>query len=426
MAKIAIRWGRGPQPREDRIRPTGDQVAGGALFAAAGLALALLTIHWSRYPVDLAVYREAGRVVAHGGNPYAPSFGRTLRVPLPFTYPPFGALVAVPLALVPAAAALVGWTAVSLAFAYALVAVAFGPALDRLPQRRGLLTGAAAAVLIWTIPMSQTISFGQVNLPLAFGCLLDCTWTRRHRGILVGVATAWKLTPGLFIVYFAVTRQWAAALRAALTTIACELLAALVLPGASRAYWLHLIFDTKRPGDPHYYTNQSVLGAIVRLHLPAWLWPPVALAVMGYGLWRAADAHRQGREIMAVALVGLTILLISPISWQHHAVWIVLVFGVLAAWAETPLQAAAVLAALAVFLSPIPSAGSALTVTHTAPVVAGILVNSFALAYLVLLIALPAARPPERPGRARAGTEESPGRQVGQPQEAPRILGGQS
>jgi alpha-1,2-mannosyltransferase len=371
-------------------------LAGAAIFFASGLAVALLNIHLARYPVDLAVYREAGRVVAHGGNPYAPSFGRHLRVPLPFTYPPFGALVAVPLALLPADPALVAWTAVSLVCAGALVLLAFRAAAPRAGRYAGVAVGIAGAVLLWTVPLSQTISFGQVNLPLALGCLLDCLWTSKRRGVLVGIATAWKLTPGLFIVYFAATRQWAAAVRAAAVTVACELLAAAVMPGASRQYWLHIFFNTKRPGDPAYFTNQSVLGALTRLGLPAWLWPVLALALIAYGLWRAAEAHRQGQEVAAVALVGLTILLVSPISWQHHAVWIVLVFGVLAAWASSPVQWAAIGVVLVAFLTSAPTAGSSLEARHSVPFLASLLENFSVLAYLVLLVGLPIPR--ARPG----------------------------
>ena len=51
-----------------------------------------------------------------------------------------------------------------------------------------------AGALAWTVPLNETISFGQVNLVLAMACLLDCTWSGRHRGVLTGVATAVKLS----------------------------------------------------------------------------------------------------------------------------------------------------------------------------------------------------------------------------------------
>ena len=59
---------------------------------------------WRPVMVDLDVYRQAGRVLLDGGNFYQ------LPGPLPFLYPPFAALLAVPLAVLPAALVQIGWT----------------------------------------------------------------------------------------------------------------------------------------------------------------------------------------------------------------------------------------------------------------------------------------------------------------------------
>jgi len=367
-----------------RLPPAAGIVSGLAVFGLVVVPLLVLKFHGGKFPLDLAVYREAGRVVLHGGDPYAPDFGRHLRIPLPFTYPPFAALGSVVLGVLPEPVAVVAWTALSLSLLVAMVWLVLGQSL-----RHPVLLGLAAGALAWTVPLNETISFGQVNLVLAMACLLDCTWTGRHRGVLVGVATAIKLTPGLFIAYFALTRQWAAAARAAVTAAVCELLAAAILPGPSRRYWFHLVFSPSRTGDPGYYTNQSIFGTLARLHLAQWLWVPLALGVGALGMWRAARAHREGQEIAAVALVGLTGVLVSPISWQHHAVWIVLVVGVLAAWATTARRAAATVAVLGIFLVPLPWLGSRLVADGAAPLLGGLLENSYVLAFLALLVVLP-------------------------------------
>ena len=375
-----------------RLPPTAGIVSGLAAFGLVVVPLLVLKFHGGKFPLDLAVYREAGRVVLHGGDPYAPDFGRHLRIPLPFTYPPFAALGSVVLGVLPEPVAIVAWTTLSLSLLVAMVWLVLGQSL-----RHPVLLGLAAGALAWTVPLNETISFGQVNLVLAMACLLDCTWSGRHRGVLTGVATAVKLTPGLFIVYFALTRQWAAAARAAATAAICELLAAALLPGPSRRYWFHLAFSPSRTGDPGYYTNQSLFGTLTRLHLAQWLWVlwvPLALGAGGLGMWRAARAHREGQEIAAVALVGLTGLLVSPISWQHHAVWIVLVVGVLAARATTPRQAIPAVAVLGLFLLPLPWLGSRLVAEGVAPLLGGALENSSVLAFLVLLVALPVAMVP--------------------------------
>ena len=55
--------------------------------------------------------------------------------------------------------------------------------------------------------------FGQVGIPLMACCVLDCMLprTRWPRGLLVGVAAAFKLVPGVFIPYLVLTRRWRAA-----------------------------------------------------------------------------------------------------------------------------------------------------------------------------------------------------------------------
>jgi hypothetical protein len=55
--------------------------------------------------VDLDVYRQAGLVLLSGGNFY------DLPGPLQFLYPPFAAVLAVPLAVLPSTVVQLGWTA---------------------------------------------------------------------------------------------------------------------------------------------------------------------------------------------------------------------------------------------------------------------------------------------------------------------------
>jgi len=391
-----------PRPRPGRrVPPIRDVAAALGAFGLLVVPLLALKFASGKFPLDLAVYREAGRVVLHGGNPYAPAFGRDLRVPLPFTYPPFAAMAAVVLALVPNALLGALWTALSLGLLGAIAWLAFRPAIQRVEReppvarwpawQRAAAFGAVVGLLAWTVPLNETISFGQVNLVLAGACLLDCSRPSGRRGVLVGLATAIKLTPGIFVAYFAVTRQWAAAARAAAVALACEVLATVVLPHPSRQYWLHLAWTPGRTGNPGYFTNQSLYGVVTRLHLPLVLWPLLAAGAGVLGLWRAARAHAAGAELAAVALVGLTGVLVSPISWQHHAVWIIVVLGVLAAWAATLHEAAVVVGVLVLFLIPFPLLGHGL-LSGTGPLQV-VLVNADVLAFVALLALLPLARP---------------------------------
>ena len=62
------------------------------------------TLPWHPVMVDLDVYRLAGRVLLDGGNFYQ------LPGPLQFLYPPFAALLAVPLTVLPVALVQIAWT----------------------------------------------------------------------------------------------------------------------------------------------------------------------------------------------------------------------------------------------------------------------------------------------------------------------------
>ncbi|HEU5002296.1 MAG TPA: glycosyltransferase 87 family protein [Actinomycetota bacterium] len=373
------------------------------LLAAAGLfLLGIVPLVFFKFrngfiPGDLTVYRHAGSLALHRRNFYAVGFGAHLRVHLPFTYPPFAALAVIPLAVIPARLALIGWSALNLALVAGMTWWLVRPALVRAGRVHPAWTAAAAAALAWTVPAAQTLAYGQVNIVLAFFCLADCVLVRPGspgKGVLVGVATAIKLTPGLFILYYAATRQWAAAARAAVTALALELAAAVLLPAASRSYWLHLWWNPRRTGDPKFYFNQSIYGTVLRLGLPTWLWPVLGLVAIALALWRARQAHGRGADVAAVALVGFAAVLVSPISWQHHAVWIIPMFGVLAAWAArgaTPRRWVLVGVLAVLFIAPVPQIGDLLLKTSFPSVLARVIQQSDVVIFWLMLAWLPLA-----------------------------------
>ena len=82
-----------------------------------------------QWQVDLEVYREAGRSIIYGRHIYD-----VLTEPpqlLPFTYPPFAALLALPIALIPFTAAAWLWTVAQVAATIATVWIAGRPLLAR-------------------------------------------------------------------------------------------------------------------------------------------------------------------------------------------------------------------------------------------------------------------------------------------------------
>lgn len=260
--------------------------------------------------LDLAVYRAGAQRLLDGASIYSQPYGE-----LPFTYPPFAALVMVPLAVLPAALAEL---ALPLLSALALVFV-----WHRCGARtRWLVIIAPASLLLEPVWLTQ--HFGQVNLLLLALVLGDLVGpSSRWRGVLTGIAAGVKLTPLVFLGYLLVTRQWRAAGLMAASFAATVLVPIVLLPADGVRFWTSVLPDAQRIGAPWYAGNQSLMGVLARLD-GSWvrpLWFVLSVAVVLLVLRLARSLHRRGDVLGAVSATGLASLLASPVSWSHHWVW---------------------------------------------------------------------------------------------------------
>ncbi|GIG01199.1 glycosyltransferase 87 family protein [Catellatospora citrea] len=276
---------------------------------------------------DMKIYHGAVVWWSGGGELYefiAPD------TTLGFTYPPFAALLMLPMAaLTPSAAGLFNMVFGLVALGMVLAALLI-PVADRCGWPRWMTVAVALPLFAAIEPVRETLGFGQVNLLLFALIMADLVALRRGwrwAGIGVGIAMAIKLTPALFIVYFLVSKQWRAALTATLAGLAATAAAWVAVPHESALYWGSVIFQTERVGVADMTPNQSLAGLLSRLYdtatAPSPLWIAFALVLLAVGLTRAAAAHAEGDELIAFTLVGLTANVVSPISWTHHLVWVV-------------------------------------------------------------------------------------------------------
>lgn len=339
----------GGETRAARVWPW---VAG----VAIAVAMAAPTVaHWVTNPidqrmVDLEVYRTSGEVLLRGGRIY--HFVTDPPQLLPFTYPTFSALIAIPLAFLawPVAAQ---WVWVVLVYAALTITVcfAFRNLIRRIGRWRPVVVGALVGACTVLLPVGDQIRFGQVDLFLVAMCVADCTARRPRwpRGALIGLATAIKLVPGVFLIYLLITGRRKEAGNALLTAGAATLGTFAVLPRDSADFWFGALFDSGRVGANNATTNQSVKGMLLRLYWPnaittvVWAVLILTIAYYGFRLARKASwtADRLARtlgpdapaaysaELSGVAITGLLAVIISPVSWIHHLSWIVLVLGVL-------------------------------------------------------------------------------------------------
>lgn len=302
-----------------------------AVFAvSAAIRAALDAPSGSRQLVmlDLRIYRWGGLLARHGGDLYGSQFPHLLRYHLRFTYPPMAALVFAAISAIPIA--VLDWVMLvaSIAALVATLWLIWGALGYRRSAGRVAATLVAAGVALWLQPVQQTLAFGQVNLILmlvivADLCLPDASWAK---GMGVGLAAGFKLTPLIFIPYLMLTRRFRAA-AVSLATFALTIAASFVLlPAQSRQYWLSGLFlNSRRAGSNAGVSNQSLDGTLTRLlgSLPTAhpYWVASSVIVGAGGLMLAACAARRGHEMLGILTCALTGLLISPISWAHHWVW---------------------------------------------------------------------------------------------------------
>lgn len=369
----------------------------GAVVCVAAVSW-LVAVHLTAAPdqrlVDLDVYRLAGRSVLDGHHVYSVVGHPPQR--LPFTYPPFAALLSVPLAWLPFMVAGWLWTVGEIATTVALTWFAFKALWPRFGRWWPLALGVAAGAMQQMLPLRDEIKFGQVDELLALLCVVDCILLSRRRagGVLIGLATAVKLTPGVFIVYLLVTGRRRAAAVAAATFCAVTLLAAAALPRDSQSFWTDALWHSERLRANDGTSNQSLRGMWLRTvhdpHLSATLWVISAVAVAAIGFIRARRLQRDA-ELAGVAVTGLLAVLLSPVAWIHHLVWIPLVLGVLVGSGRDVRRMALAAGVYAFYVVKVPWIGAHLLADGAPAVLARIVEDGFGLMAFVLLVTLRAA-----------------------------------
>ncbi len=303
-----------------------------ALSVAARLAWTYLVPNGANF-VDLHVYLGGAAALDEPGTLYSYVYAeQTPDFPLPFTYPPFAALLFYPLSRLPFGLVALCWQLGVIAALYGVVRVS--QLLLGARDRRGQAM-AWTALGIWLEPLRSTFDYGQVNVILVLAVLAAAYSTRWWlSGLLVGVSAGVKLTPAITGLYFLGMRRWGAAIFSAVVFAATVALSIAVIGQQARYYFTDLLGDAGRIGPIGTSFNQSWRGGVSRIlgydagYGPSVLAGIAVTAVLAVLAWRAlagqansangAPADRLG-ALLVVQLFGL---LLSPISWTHHWVWL--------------------------------------------------------------------------------------------------------
>ena len=303
------------------------------------------------YRIDIDVYQMGGQAWLDGRPLYHGDvlFHTPIGLNLPFTYPPLAAIVFSPFSWLQMPAASVAITALTLVLLVVSITILLtgldvwntsalvpGPAWLR---RLWLAVLIAAAATLWLEPITSNFAFGQINVVLMTLVIADCVPRRTPwpRGLLLGLGIALKLTPAVFLLYFLLRRDNRAALTAMASFAGATLLGFALAWSDSWEYWTHTVHHTDRIGEAALNTDQNIAGALARLGLSEQerfpLWVAACLLVLAATVWAMRRVLQAGEPVLAVICVALFGLVVSPVSWSHHWVWMlpaVLVTGILA------------------------------------------------------------------------------------------------
>ncbi|MBO0856781.1 MAG: DUF2029 domain-containing protein, partial [Nocardia sp.] len=282
--------------------------------------------------IDLQVYRLGVQAMWHGADMYGSLPKTTFGISLPFIYPPFAAIALAPFAFLAWHPAEISFFAVSTA-ATAITLYLVARRVWGSGGTEVVLWASACALPIGLLlePVHSTLDFGQINLVLMVLVAADClaVRTRWPRGVLVGIAAAIKLTPAAFVLYFLVKRDYRAAAVAAVTGAVATGLAFALLPKESMRYWFDGMGNVSGLSGSAFRTNQSIQGVLARLRVPepaftaVWVVLSLALLVLVViAMRRTLTDPALDHPALALSFNAIFTLLVSPISWSHHWVWI--------------------------------------------------------------------------------------------------------
>lgn len=323
----------------------------------AGFITIIKHVNKTDFPVDMIIYRQGVQAFLDGRSVYSePMHAGDLA--LPFIYPPFGALIMLPLTAIPGITddmagdiMIVLSDLLVLACVY-LVARAIAGATTRtgagdatnIPNVAWLVPAIWAAALNFE-PVDLNDGFAQINIVVM--ALVVCDLVPRKRwlpqGWLIGLAAAIKITPLAMLLYFLLRKEWKPIAVAAASAALATLAAALFRWGAFVEFFTSKLVDMGSGADfgvgTDYQSNSSIKGAIQRLYssqesmaahngLTSAAWLLCSLAVVAAGAWLMLCLMKRGWDTDAWLVNALVMLLISPVSWSHHWIWLTLVIPV--------------------------------------------------------------------------------------------------
>ena len=284
---------------------------------------------------------------------------------LPFIYPPFGALILGPLAEPEwitdedAAAFVVMLSSLGVLLCLYLVASALlnrdASALKEavtngasISMNSGRLVPFTVAAVLWPLallsePVWLNSQFAQINVVVMTLVVLDLMPRQRRipQGWLIGVAAAIKLTPLVMLLYFVVRKEWRGIASAGVSAVVMTAIGAAFSWSRTQEFYTRVLFQMGSGGDFGVNSSYSSIHAflerwwsskdrmLAHQHTISLWWLALSLITIAIVFFLMRALVRRGYNVEAVMLNSALMLLVSPVSWSHHWVWIPLWIAVL-------------------------------------------------------------------------------------------------
>ncbi|WP_143336704.1 glycosyltransferase family 87 protein [Corynebacterium pacaense] len=311
------------------------------LGIAAGLIANKILIEKFDWRTDSTIYLLAGRALVKGEELYAAPFDIG-DLSLPFIYPPIGAVLFAPFGYFEFFTEELAGNIIVALSSLMLLACLFLVSNSVLRGRDRLLAFTIAAIA-WPIalfaePVWLNADLGQINILIMTLVVMDLLPVRRRlpRGVLIGLAAAIKLSPLAMLLFFLVRKDFRGMFTALGSALVFTGIGALVSWRQTREFFTTTVFNLGADGDSGVSTvfqSNSSLQAMIYRWWPsqsaaeASAWPSVlwiVLSVVSIIAVAVLMHHLLARGLTAEAVMAnaVLMLMISPISWSHHWVWL--------------------------------------------------------------------------------------------------------
>lgn len=285
--------------------------------ALSFFALRTIYIAFQSSLQDFTYYLGAASNFLSGKNPY-------LSYPSQ-VYPPASLFLLTPLSLLPPSLSHSLWTTTSLASLFFALHI-FSTIIFK--SKSVISTLFLFILSLQTFPVKYALAQGQINFLvfLCFALFFDSISKKRNHlaGLILSLAVSLKFNPIFLVLYLLITKNTKALLAFILCFTILNLSIDLFTAHSLNNSFLHSITNMSTHYSGYYYNTSLAaltsrlfsqpLASIINLSLSALIWF-ITLIV-----------SRKSHHLLTFSLFLITILLTSPIAWQHYLFWSILAF----------------------------------------------------------------------------------------------------